>query len=42
MKYMKIKGKREPIAIAEWNDIKHIVKADLIKERHFFEELAQL
>lgn len=42
MKYMKIKGKREPITMAEWKDIKHIVEADLVKNKAFFDELADM
>ncbi len=42
MKIIKIKGKREPITMAEWKDIKHIVKKDLIKYKKFYEQLAEL
>lgn len=42
MKIIKIKGKREPITMAEWKDIKEIVKADLKKYKDFYAELAEL
>jgi hypothetical protein len=42
MKEIKIKGKREPITMAEWKDIKHIVEADLIKYKEFYKQLAEL
>ena len=42
MKEIKIKGKREPITMAEWKDIKHIVKKDLIKYKDFYTQLAEL
>jgi len=42
MKIIKIKGKREPITIAEWEDIKNIVKKDIKANKKFYEELAQL
>ena len=42
MKKVKIKGKREPITMAEWKDIRDIVKADLKKYRDFYAELAEL
>ncbi len=42
MKTMKIKGKREPITIAEWKDIEKIVEKDLIKYKEFYRQLAEL
>ncbi len=42
MKEVKIKGKREPITLVEWKDIKDIVKADLEKYKEFYAELAEL
>jgi hypothetical protein len=42
MKIIKIKGKREPITIAEWVDIKSIVKKDIKENKKFYAELAQL
>jgi hypothetical protein len=39
---MKIKGKREPITLAEWKDIKHFVEKDLIKYKDFYAQLAEL
>lgn len=42
MKEVKIKGKRDPITMAEWKDIKDIVKAHLKKYKDFYEELAEL
>ena len=42
MKEIKIKGKREPITMAEWKDIKHIVEKDLIKYKKFYTQLAEL
>ena len=38
----KIKGKREPITMAEWKDIKDIVKEDLVKYKDFYKQLAEL
>jgi hypothetical protein len=42
MKTIKIKGKREPITMAEWKDIKHMVKAHLKEYKEFYAELAEL
>ncbi len=42
MKIIKIKGKREPITMAEWDDVKDIVKKHLKKYKAFYEELAEL
>ena len=42
MKTIKIKGKRAPITMAEWEDIKHIVKAHLKEYKDFYAELAEL
>jgi hypothetical protein len=42
MKIVKIKGKREPITIAEWEDIRRIVKKDIKENKKFYAELAQL
>jgi len=42
MKIIKIKGKREPITIAEWKDIKHLVEEDLKKYKDFYAQLAEL
>lgn len=42
MKTIKVKGKREPITMAEWKDIKQIVEQDLVKYRSFYEQLAEL
>jgi len=42
MKIVKIKGKREPITMAEWKDIKGIVKAHLKEYKSFYKELAEL
>jgi hypothetical protein len=42
MKIVKIKGKREPLTMAEWSDIKDIVKAHMKEYREFYKELAEL
>lgn len=42
MKTIKIKGRREPITMAEWDDVKDIVKAHLKKYKDFYDELAEL
>ncbi|MDO8634168.1 MAG: hypothetical protein Q7K34_02645 [archaeon] len=42
MKTIKLKGKREPITMAEWEDIGPIVKAHLKKYKKFYDELAEL
>lgn len=42
MKKIKIKGKREPITMAEWKDIKKIVEEDLKKYKDFYAQLAEL
>ena len=42
MKTIKIKGRRGPITMAEWEDIKHIVEKDLIKYKEFYSQLAEL
>jgi hypothetical protein len=42
MKYIRIEGKREPISVAEWDDVKDIVEKDLIKNKKFFDQLAEL
>lgn len=42
MKEIKIKGKREPITVAEWKDVKEIVKAHLKEYKDFYDELAEL
>ena len=42
MKVIKVKGKREPITMAEWKDVKHIVKAHLREYKAFYAELAEL
>ncbi len=42
MKIVKAKGKREPIIMAEWKDIEHIVKKHLVKYKGFYDELAEL
>ena len=42
MKEVKIKGKREPITMAEWKDVKDIVKVHLKKYKDFYAELAEL
>lgn len=42
MKKVKIKGKREPITMAEWKDIKHMVKVHLKEHKDFYAELAEL
>lgn len=42
MKLVKIKGKGEPITMAEWSDIKDIVKAHLKEYKEFYAELAEL
>lgn len=42
MKQIKVKGKRKPITMAEWKDVKGIVKAHLKKYKGFYEELAEL
>lgn len=42
MRELKIKGKRRPIRIAEWKDVKHIVKAHLKEYKEFYAELAEL
>ncbi|MEW6295340.1 MAG: hypothetical protein AB1467_03535 [Candidatus Diapherotrites archaeon] len=42
MKEIKIKGKRAPITMAEWKDVKHIVKAHLKEYKEFYKELAEL
>jgi len=42
MKEIKIKGKREPITMAEWKDVSGIVKAHLKQYKDFYKELAEL
>ena len=42
MKTIKIKGKREPITMAEWNDVKHIVERHLKENKAFYAQLAEL
>ena len=42
MKTIKIKGKREPLTMAEWKDIKHLVKKHLKQYKKFYAELAEL
>ena len=42
MKIIKVKGKREPITMAEWKDIKKIVEEDLKKYKDFYAELAEM
>ncbi len=42
MKTMKIRGKREPITMAEWKDVKHIVERHLKENKEFYDELAEL
>ncbi|MDO8428960.1 MAG: hypothetical protein Q7S92_07170 [Candidatus Diapherotrites archaeon] len=42
MQIIKIKGKREPITLAEWKDVKHIVKAHLKEYKDFYAQLAEL
>jgi hypothetical protein len=42
MKIMKIKGKREPITMAEWKDVKEIVKVHLKQYKEFYDELKGL
>jgi len=42
MKEVKIKGKREPITMAEWKDVKNIVKAHMKEYKDFYAELAEL
>ena len=42
MKEIKIKGKRKPVKMAEWKDVKGIVKMHLKQYKGFYEELAEL
>jgi len=42
VKEIKVKGKRELITMAEWKDIKDIVKEDLRKYKDFYAELEEL
>ena len=42
MRTIKVKGQREPITMAEWEDIKKIVEEDLVKYKSFYEQLAEL
>jgi len=42
MKFIKIKGKRELVSVAEWEDIREIVKKDIKENKKFYAELAQL
>ena len=42
MKIIKVKGKREPITMAEWKDIKKIVEEDIVKYKSFYSQLAEL
>ena len=42
MKEIKIKGKREPITMAEWKDVKSMVKTHLKQYKDFYDELAEL
>ena len=42
MKIIKVKGKREPITVAEWDDVKDIVKAQTKKYKKFYDELAEM
>jgi hypothetical protein len=42
MKFIKIKGKRELVSVAEWEDIREIVKKDIKENKKFYAELALL
>lgn len=42
MKVLKVKGKREPITIAEWSDVRHIVERHLKENKDFYKALAEL
>lgn len=42
MKFIKITGKRELVSVAEWEDIRDIVKKDIKENKEFYEQLAQL
>ena len=42
MKKVKVRGKREPITMAEWDDIKEIVRAHMKQYKEFYDELAEL
>ena len=42
MKVIKIKGKREPLTMAEWKDVKHMVKRHLKEHKKFYAQLAEL
>lgn len=42
MKKVKVRGKREPITMVEWDDIKEIVRAHLKQYKEFYDELAEL
>ena len=42
MKIVKVRGKRVPITMAEWDDVKHIVERHLKENKKFYEQLAEL
>lgn len=42
MKKLKVKGKREPVTMAEWKDVKHLVRAHLKEHKEFYDELSEL
>ena len=42
MKIIHEKGKRDPIKIAEWKDIKHLLREEIRKNKEFYEELASM
>lgn len=42
MKEVKIKGKGEPLTMAEWKDVKHMVKAHLKEYKEVYKEPAEL
>ncbi|MCX6800878.1 MAG: hypothetical protein NTZ73_01700 [Candidatus Diapherotrites archaeon] len=42
MKVIKVKGKREPITMAEWSDVKEMVERHLKENKTFYAQLAEL
>ncbi len=42
MREIKIKGKRKPITMAEWKDVRKMVKLHLKEYKKFYDELAEL
>ena len=42
MKEIKVTNKKKPVKVAEWKDVKHIVKRIIREERRFLSAMANL